>query len=124
GAGHTVKGDTLAICDVNGDGRPDFLYGAGTGMLFLNTPKGFVVSEKSGIAYTPGKVGPVFGDFNNDGHMDLIVPQKNGVKLFQNDGKGQFTDVTAKAGDLARFSGWATSAAWGDRDNDGHLDLA
>jgi hypothetical protein len=31
--------------------------------------------------------------------------------------------VTAKSGDLAKFSGWATSAAWGDVDNDGHLDL-
>jgi hypothetical protein len=123
GAGHTVKGDTLAVCDVNGDGRPDFLYGAGTGMLFLNTPKGFVLSEKSGISYTTGKVGPVFGDFDNDGHMDLIVPQKNGVKLFKNDGKGHFTDVTAKAGDLAKFNGWATSAAWGDLDNDGYQDL-
>jgi hypothetical protein len=117
------KGDTLAICDVDGDGRPDFLYGAGTGMLFMNTPKGFVLREDSGIVYKTGKVGPVFGDFDNDGHPDLIVPQKNGVKLFRNDGKGRFTDVTAKAGDLAKFNGWATSAAWGDLHNNGHLDL-
>jgi hypothetical protein len=31
--------------------------------------------------------------------------------------------VTAKSGDLAREIPWATSAAWGDVDNDGHLDL-
>jgi len=123
GIGSDVKGDTLTVCDVNGDGRPDFLYGAGTGLLVLNTPKGFVLREDSGIAYKPGKVGPVFGDFDNDGHPDLVVPQHNGVKLFRNDGKGRFTDVTAKTGDLARFNGWATSAAWGDVDNDGHLDL-
>jgi hypothetical protein len=118
-----VKGDTLAVCDVDGDGRPDFLYGAGTGMLFMNTPKGFVLREDSGIVYQTGKVGPVFGDFNNDGAPDLIVPQKNGVKLFKNDGKGRFSDVTAKAGDLAKFSGHATSAAWGDLHNNGQLDL-
>src|SRR6185295_12832839 len=66
-AGH-LKGDTLTVCDVNGDGRPDFLYGAGSGVLVLNTPKGFVEAKDSGIAYKPGKVGPTFGDFDNSGH--------------------------------------------------------
>src|SRR5207249_10806786 len=83
----------------------------------------FTHAKDCGIAYTPGKAGPVFADFNNDGKPDLVIPQKGGIKLFRNDGKGQFTDVTAKAGDLAKFTGWATSAAWGDFDNDGHLDL-
>src|SRR5581483_1738866 len=44
GIGGTLKGDTLTVCDVNGDGRPDFLYGAGTGLLALNTPEGFVIA--------------------------------------------------------------------------------
>jgi hypothetical protein len=127
GFGKGVKGDTLTVADVNGDGRPDFLYGAGQGMLFLNTRHGnqtrFKLMNDSGIAYAPGKVGPVFADFDNDGALDLFVPQKGGCKLFKGDGKGRFTDVTAKTGDLARFNGWATSAAWGDVDNDGHLDL-
>jgi hypothetical protein len=127
GIGKGIKGDTLTVCDVNGDGRPDFLYGAGTGMLFLNHKNGdkFTYAEvkDSGINYKPGKVGPVFADFDNDGIADLFIPQKGGCKLYKGDGKGHFTDVTAKAGDLAKFDGWATSAAWGDFDNDGHLDL-
>jgi FG-GAP-like repeat len=124
GIGGNVKGDTLTVCDVNGDGRPDFLYGAGAGLLVLNTPKGFVEAKDSGISYQTGKVAPVFGDFNNDGHPDLFVPQRNGqCKLFQNDGTGHFTDVTARTGDLNRALGEVTCACWGDMDNDGALDL-
>lgn len=127
GAAANLKGDTLTVCDVNGDGRPDLLYGAGSGMLFLNTKEDgsvvFRLAKDSGISYTTGKAGPVFADFDGDGAPDLLVPQKTGCKLFHNDGQGRFTDVTAKTGDLVRFDGWVTSAAWGDFDNDGKLDL-
>jgi hypothetical protein len=122
-----LKGDTLTVADVNGDGRPDFLFGAGQGVLALAKDDGgkvaFVASPENGIHYTPGKVGPVFADIDNDGFLDLFVPQKDGSKLFKNDGKGKFTAVTDKAGDLATFKDWATSAAWGDFDNDGKPDL-
>ncbi len=124
GIGGNVKGDTLTVCDVNGDGRPDFLYGAGTGMLVLNTPQGFVLSKDSGISYKTGKIGPIFGDFLNSGTPGLFIPQLDGkIKLYKNDGKGHFTDVTAQAGDLAKFSGKAACGAWGDVGNTGHLDL-
>ncbi len=122
GIGGTTKGNTLTVADVNGDGRPDFLYGAGTGLLALNTGQGFVAARQHGIAYKPGRVGPVFGDCFNDGALHLLIPQETGCKLFRNDGKGHFTDVTARAG-LGRFRGQATSAAWGDVDNDGQPDL-
>jgi len=35
GLGSTGKGDTLTVADINHDGRPDFLYGAGTGLVAL-----------------------------------------------------------------------------------------
>ncbi len=120
-----VKFDSLIVRDVNGDGRPDFLYG---NRLFLNqlTPAktiAFHEVKDSGLNFQPHKVGAVFGDFDGDGIPDLFAPQKVGSKLYKGDGKGRFVDVTAKSGDLAGALGWATSAAWGDLDNDGHLDL-
>lgn len=123
GIGGNVKGSTLTVIDVNGDGRQDFLYGAGTGILVLNTPKGFVEVKDSGIVFKPGKESPVFGDFNGDGKPDLFIPQFGGCKLFRNDGNGKFTDVTAQSGDLAKANGLAASAAWGDVNGDGKLDL-
>jgi hypothetical protein len=125
GIGADLKSDALAVCDVNGDGIPDFLYG---GILALGgkNERGevvFSVVKDSGIAWGTGKVSAVFADFDDDGHSDLVVTSKSGIRLFKGDGKGRFTDVTAKSGDLGRFTGWVTSAAWGDLDNDGRLDL-
>ncbi|HTU16544.1 MAG TPA: VCBS repeat-containing protein, partial [Gemmataceae bacterium] len=122
GLGSADKGDTLTVSDVNGDGRPDFLYGAGSGLLAMNTGKGFTVAKSCGIAYRTGKVGPVFGDYDNDGRPDLFVPQPEGCKLFHNDGDGRFSDVTDKTG-LESLTSRTTCAAWGDVDNDGQLDL-
>jgi hypothetical protein len=124
GVGSDGKGDTLITCDVNGDGRTDFLYGAGSGLLVLNTPKGFVIAKDCGISFRASKVAPAFADFDNSGAMSLFVPQLDGhSKLFKNDGKGHFADVTESAGDLASPMGVATCAAWGDFDGNGRPDL-
>jgi hypothetical protein len=119
-----AKGDTLAVADFDGDGKPDFLYGAGTGQLFLNQKGKFALKADSGISYKPGKVGPSLCDFDGDGHIDLFIPQADGkCKLFRNDGTGKFSDVTASSVDLAKPMPGAVSAAWGDFDNDGKPDL-
>lgn len=58
-----------------------------------------------------------FGDYDNDGDDDLLVP---GPLLYRNDG-GTFTDVS-EAMNLPQL-GLATTGSWGDYDNDGCLDM-
>lgn len=67
--------------------------------------------------------GVAWGDYDNDGDLDLYLAQANGQanKLFRNDGGGVFTDATngLPLGD----TGTTYGIAWGDYDNDGDIDL-
>ena len=72
-------------------------------------------------------------DFNKDGRPDIFFTNGANIqtlkkdapkfsnRLFRNDGKGLFTDVTKEAGLIG--SGYDMGAAVGDYDNDGYPDL-
>lgn len=122
GVAGSLKGDHLSVADVDGDGRQDFLYSAGSGVLAMNTPQGFVVAADSGIQFQSGRVRPCFGDFDKDGRPDLFVPQSGVCKLLANRG-GKFVDVTAASGGIAQSFGQATSGVFADWNQDGQLDL-
>ncbi len=123
GAAGAARGDHLALADVDGDGRTDVLYSAGTGILLRNGPQGFAEARDTGLRYRSGGIAPAFGDFDGDGDLDLFVPQAGQGKLFRNEGGGRFKDCTAEAGDLARPLGEGTSAVWADLFKKGRPDL-
>jgi hypothetical protein len=110
-----VNGSTLA--DVKaGKCHPSKLYHNNHDGTFTD------VTAKSGIDHCGWGYGVAVGDYDNDGNEDLYITYLDGGVLYRNNGNGTFTDVTAKAG-VGNSGRWGTSAAFGDYDNDGHLDL-
>lgn len=119
-------GDYITLGDYDGDGRTDFLYNLYTGILGRNVGGRFEKADNAGINYlctSTRKLGTAFGDYDNDGYMDIFVPQRDASKLYRNKCNGQFEEVAKQAGLLTAPPMDAVSAAWGDVNNDGFLDL-
>ncbi len=98
------------------NGKPNRLYLGQGGMKFRD------ISKESG-ADDPGlTLGIAAGDYDKDGDQDLYLANDFGRNvLLRNQGNGKFVDVAKSAGTLAISGGM--SAAMGDYDNDGNLDL-
>lgn len=132
GIGVMGAGTAAAFSDVNNDGRPDLYAANGYGLpsfLYLNRGAGFDdETDEAGVGEQGDAEAVVFGDYDNDGDMDMYISNTAGAEgqpladiLYQNNGNGIFEDVTAEAGvDIEDYS---LGAVFGDLDNDGYLDL-
>lgn len=122
--------------DLDNDGDFDLLTStwdpSGAMHLFENdgTGKFTDVSEQAGLGGITGGINMIQADYDNDGDIDIFVVRgawlaRNGQypnSLLQNDGTGNFSDVSLKVGIGPPFFP-SSSAAWLDFDNDGDVDL-
>ena len=63
-----------------------------------------------------------WGDYDNDGWIDLYVTAYGENVFYRNNGDGTFTDRTRETG-LGGIPGYWAGASWGDYNQDGWLDL-
>ncbi len=130
--GHSIG---AAWGDVDNDGdfdlfvanlaHPRFIEFSDKSMLYLNGgPPEWGFSEHReewGIAYSETHSDPAFGDFDNDGRLDLFITDVYaGYQGFLYRNRGGFEDATYLSG-IRIDNGWGVT--WADYDNDGDLDL-
>ena len=133
GAGPTDPRPTVGACwlDIDNDGDLDLFLANQSGAadaMWRNDGTAFVdVAAKLGMTgptrtKDEGGVGCAIGDYNNDGDLDIFVPNYGHNQLYSNNNNGTFTEVGKAVG--VAVENHAVGADWGDIDNDGDLDLS
>ena len=123
------RGRGVAWADFNGDGNLDlFSVGIQTqhGLFLANKGSFLPSASDAGLNDTRGGWAVVSADYDSDGDIDLYVTRDawEGAatnSLYNNDGTGHFVDVATAAG--VDDPDDSFTAAWGDVDGDGWLDL-
>jgi len=118
-----IKQTRVAAADFDLDGDPDLCFG---GKLFQNQ-KGHFVEITAEFGITHKGAGAVFGDYDGDGNLDLLIASSPQPFLYRNlgkRGKFHFEDVSVTAGlpDVHLAAG-AEGVSWVDFDDDGDLDI-
>ncbi len=144
--GSEQAGMGLAVADFDNDGRIDITKTNFIGdypNLYRNLGRGFFsdISVKAGLAVNPDYVvwGTGFVDLDNDGWQDIlqvtghVYPEvaqisasesyKRPRLVYRNLGNGRFEDVSSLSGPGILQEHSSRGAAFGDFDNDGHMDV-
>ena len=124
---HYDHGNGVAVADIDSDGLLDIYFTTqiGGNELWRNLGEGKFqnVTETAGVSLDDRvSVAAAFADIDNDGDPDLFVTTvKMGNALYENDGKGHFTDITEASG--VGYLGHSSGSVFFDFNRDGLLDL-
>ncbi len=126
GIDNTGTNRGVAISDFDNDGDDDIYLSIhdGPNKLYRKNSNGTYtdVAMAAGVAYPGVTHASIWGDFDNDGHLDLYIGNREESNvLYHNNGDGTFSDITASAG-VGRISK-PRSVHVADIDNDGFLDI-
>jgi hypothetical protein len=126
-------GLTAVALDVDEDGWTDIFVACDStpSLLLINNHDGTFREDAllrgvalSGDGQEMGGMGVGVGDYDLDGHLDLLKThfQNQASGMYHNNGKGEFEDVTNQVGIASerRFISWGTGLV--DFDNDGYPD--
>jgi Flp pilus assembly protein TadD len=124
--GSKTGGNKGLFFDMDHDGDLDLYETRSTSnLMFRNNGDGTFEEQAEKMGMTNLNMNSrdvAFGDFDDDGDVDLFVVNQNGSNtLYSNQRQGSFKDVTAESG--LKSSGGSYAVAVGDYNNDGFLDL-
>ena len=128
-------GGAIAVLDYDNDGWPDLFLPQGCewpfdpqhrayrDRLYRNTGCGSFedVTDFAGLGDNRYSQGCAAGDYDNDGHVDLVVANFGENLFYRNNGDGTFTEISRDIG--LQGDVWSSSVALADLDRDGNLDL-
>ena len=135
GVADSLGGWSALWIDYDNDGAPDLFItrngwkGVGKDTLYRNNGDGTFadVTGQAGLGEMADSFCAAWGDYDNDGGVDLYVARGISQKghpnaLYRNNGDGTFTDVARQAR-VHNGNRPTIGAVWGDYDGDGWLDL-